>query len=181
MGGRFRHACPRANSQTKEGMAHLEDLLIEYYNWQDCVVRHNVKVGRRSRGGYEMEFDVIAYHPKEGKIVHLEPSLDADSWEKRESRFTKKFEAGRKYISLDVFPWVPKDVKIEQMAILISAGQSRRRLAGAEVLTVDEMVARIRDSVCSKGIASRAAISEQYPLLQTTQFVVNGYYGMTAR
>jgi len=57
---------------------------------------------------------------------------------------------------------------------------SHRRLAGAAVVTVDEMVARIREEVRSCGIASRAAISEQFPLLRTIQFVVNGYYGVVA-
>jgi hypothetical protein len=161
-------------------MSHLENLLIEYYGWRGCVVRHNQKVGLRERGGWEMELDVIAYDVKEKKIFHLEPSLDAFSWAKREARFTKKFEAGRKYIPLDVFPWVPPDVKIEQVAILISAGSTRRSLAGAEVVTVDEMVARIREDVRARGIASRAAISEQYPLLRMIQFVVSGYYGVVS-
>lgn len=159
-------------------MSHLENLLIEYYSWQGCVVRHNEKVGSRpGRGGWEMELDVIAYDVKKGKITHLEPSLDADSWSKREARFTKKFEAGRKHIP-KIFPWAPSDVKIEQVAILISAGATRRRLAGAEVVTIDEMISRIQEDVRAKGIASRAAISEQYPLLRTIQFIVSGYYGV---
>jgi hypothetical protein len=159
-------------------MSHLEALIIEYYDWLGCLVRQNQKVGRRERGGWEMELDVVVYDVAESRVIHLEPSLDAMSWPKREARFTKKFEAGRRYIPKDVFPWVPVDVKIQQIAILISAGPTRRQLAGAEVVTVDEMVARIRDSVCERGIAARNAIPEQYPLLRTIQFVVSGYYGV---
>jgi len=82
---------------------------------------------------------------------------------------------------VEVFPWIPSDTQIEQIAILISAGKARRMLAGAEVLTVDEMIAVIRESVRAKGVASRAAIAEQYPLLRTIQFVVSGYYGIVER
>jgi hypothetical protein len=159
-------------------MPHLETLIIEYYNWLGCLVRHNQKVGKRVSGGWEMELDVIVYNEEESRVIHLEPSLDAMSWAKREARFAKKFEAGRRYIPKDVFPRVPKDVKIQQIAILINAGPTRRQLAGAEVVTVDEMVGRIRDSVRARGIAARAAIPEQYPLLRTIQFVVSGYYGV---
>ncbi|HWN94466.1 MAG TPA: hypothetical protein VNT99_05505 [Methylomirabilota bacterium] len=159
-------------------MSHLENLIIEYYRWCGCDVRHNQKVGPRERGGWEMELDVIVHDAKNSTLLHLEPSLDAMSWAKREARFTKKFEAGRKYIPTDIFPSVPSSVKLEQIAILISAGPARQRLAGADVWTVDEMVARIRDSVRAKGIAARAAIPEQFPLLRTIQFVTSGYYGV---
>lgn len=125
-----------------------------------------------------MELDVIAYDAKESKITHLEPSLDAFVWAKREARFAKKFEAGRKYILSHVFPGIPSDVKIEQIAILTSAGVNRRVLAGAKVETVDEVVARIREDVRAKGRVGRSAISEQYPLLRTIQYIVSGYAGI---
>lgn len=159
-------------------MSHLESLIIEYYRWLGCDVRHNQKVGPRERGGYEMELDVIVYDARNSTLLHLEPSLDALSWAKREARFAKKFEAGRKYIPVDIFPAVPRSVSLKQVAILISAAPARRLLAGADVWTVDEMVARIRDAVRAKGVVARAAIPEQYPLLRTIQFVTSGYYGV---
>ena len=156
--------------------SHLENLIIEYFNWRGFIVRHNQKVGKRLLGGWEMELDVIAYDASKNKVIHLEPSLDANTWEKREQRFTKKFEAGRKYILEQLFPWIPKETEIEQIAVLIQAGPTRRKLAGAAVVTVDEIVAEIREAVKKEGIASKAAIPEQYPLLRTIQFVVSGYY-----
>lgn len=135
-------------------------------------------VGQRTLGGWEMELDVVAYDVKRSSITHLEPSLDADSWAKREARFTKKFAAGRKYIPTEVFPWVAPTTPIEQIAVLVSAGSSRRSLSGARVVTVDEIVAEIRETVRARGVASRAAVPEQYPLLRTIQFVVSGYYGI---
>jgi hypothetical protein len=56
-------------------------------------------VEKLAHGGWEMELDVVAFNPQINQILHIEPSLDANSWDKREARFTKKFEAGRKYIA----------------------------------------------------------------------------------
>jgi hypothetical protein len=77
---------------------HLEQLVAEWYEYQGYFIRRNIKVGRRSKGGYEGELDIVAFHPERQHLVHIETSLDAKSWEKREERFSKKFEAGRRYI-----------------------------------------------------------------------------------
>ncbi len=58
-------------------MSHLEDLIAEYYDWRGYLVKRNIKVGRLQHGGWEMELDVIAYHPHTNHLIHLEPSLDA--------------------------------------------------------------------------------------------------------
>lgn len=157
-------------------MSHLEELLAEYYEWQGHVVKCYAQVGKRPLGGWEMELDVVAYDPRANRVLHIEPSLDANSWDVRESRFAKKFEAGRKYIFTDLFPWLPPVTPLSQRAILVSAGSPRRTLAGAEVQTVDELVAEVRGAVAARGVVSRAAIPEHYPLLRTIQFVVCGYY-----
>lgn len=79
-------------------MNHLEQLVAEWYEFQGYFVRRNVMVDPRPRGGYECELDVVAFHPGKQHLVHLEPSLDADSWQRREERFAKKFDAGRRHI-----------------------------------------------------------------------------------
>jgi len=157
-------------------MSHLEELLTEYYEWLGHVVKCNVLVGKLEHGGYEMELDVVAYDPQTTTILHLEPSLDALPWAKREARFAKKFDAGQRFILPKLFPWLPATTRIIRRAILVSAGSDRRTLAGAEVRTVDETIGEIKHAVSCKGIASRAAISEHYPLLRTIQFVTCGYY-----
>jgi hypothetical protein len=123
-----------------------------------------------------MELDVVAYDPRTGAITHLEPSLDADTWAKREQRFRKKFDAGRKYILPALFPWLPATTEIRQKAIFPSAGGHRRTLAGAQVQTVDEVIGEIRHAVACTGVASKAAVPERYPLLRTIQLVACGYY-----
>jgi len=76
----------------------LEQLVAEWYEYQHYFVRRNVRVGRRSMGGYESELDVVAFSPEKKHLVHIEPSMDSDSWEKREKRFAAKFAAGRSHI-----------------------------------------------------------------------------------
>ena len=73
----------------------LEELVAEWYEYQEYFVRRNVLVGKRVRGGYESELDVVAFHPTKKHLVHIETSMDTQSWEQREQRFAKKFEAGR--------------------------------------------------------------------------------------
>ncbi len=160
-------------------MSHLEDLLVEYYDWQGYIVRRNIKVGRLAHGGWEGELDLVAYKPGVEEVLHLEPSLDAHPWAVRERRFTKKFEAGRKHIATEVFPWLGQDLRLRQVAILVGRG-TRTELAGGEVRTVDECLAVIKAEVAKRGIGARAAISERYPLLRTIQLVVCGYYRQQA-
>ena len=94
-------------------MSHLEDLVVEYYDWKGYFVKRNIKVGPLAHGGFEGELDVVAYNPHTHRLLHLEPSIDSDSWKQREKRFTKKFEAGRKYIFKNVFTWFKEKLTIE--------------------------------------------------------------------
>lgn len=157
-------------------MSHLEDLLCEYYEWRGYIVRRNVKVGRLKHGGWEGELDVVAYHPKTGDLLHLEPSIDADPWSKREQRFAKKFGAGRRYIFTDVFPWLDRETPLRQVAVLISGGKNHKHLAGGDVKTIDEVAREIRLAVAIEGKMASAAVPEQFPLLRTIQMFESGYY-----
>lgn len=157
-------------------MSHLEDLIAEYYDWQGYLVRRNVKVGRLSHGGWEMELDVLAYNPGTKDLIHLEPSIDAHSWKVREQRFTKKFGAARKYIFSDIFDWLPKTTPLRQVAVLISHPKGRDSLAGADLISVDELLLEIRSRIEERGLMAKSAIPEQYRLLRTIQLVTNGYY-----
>ncbi|EKO3506826.1 hypothetical protein LCL63_000001 [Vibrio fluvialis] len=157
-------------------MSHLENLIIEYYDWKGYLIKRNIKVGRLSHGGWEMELDVIAFNPHTNHLVHLEPSIDAHSWAKREERFKKKFASAKKYIFSEVFTWLDESTEIEQIAVLISHPKDRDFLAGGRIISIDELVAEIRQQVIERGIVAKAAIPEQYPLLRTLQLSHNGYY-----
>ncbi|MBI3158450.1 MAG: hypothetical protein HYZ26_02490 [Chloroflexi bacterium] len=156
-------------------MSHLEDLLYEYLDWQGYLVKRNIKVGRRAKGGWEMELDLVGHHPITGDLLHLEPSLDADSWPKRESRYRKKFDAGRKYIFTAIFAWLPPATPIRQFAIFPDHPKGRSTLAGGMLVSADEIMFEIRKKVMQEGKMINKAIPEQFLLLRTIQLSHNGY------
>ena len=156
-------------------MTHLESLISEYLEWQGFLIRRNTKVGRLGHGGWEMELDVVGFHPQSRELVHYEPSIDALSWDKREERYEKKFAAGRKYIFKDLFAWLPKDTQLQQFAVFIVHPQGRDRIAGGCILSIDELMSKIHAKVVERGPMVRNAISEQYPLLRTIQMSHVGY------
>lgn len=156
--------------------SHLETLIHEYLEWQGYLVRRNVKVGRRLKGGWDMELDLIGYNPVTRHLVHYEPSLDAHSWEKREQRFLKKFQAAQKYLFTEIFPWLPAETKLQQYAVLPNPSASRKLIGGGHVIGVDRLVAEIRTKVSACGIMAKNAIPEGFPLLRTLQLSHAGYF-----
>tara|TARA_R110001606_G_C15372631_1_gene649686 strand:+ start:2084 stop:2566 length:483 start_codon:yes stop_codon:yes gene_type:complete len=157
-------------------MSHLENIIAEYYDWKGYLVKRNIKVGKLGHGGWEMELDVMAFDPHTGHLVHIEPSIDAHSWSVREQRFAKKFTAARKYIFSEIFTWLDSSMEVEQIAVLVSHPKGRDELAGAKIISIDEIMAKIRREVMECGILSKNAIPEQYPNLRTMQLSHNGYY-----
>ena len=63
---------------------HLESLVAEWYEFRGYFVRRNVHVGQLAAGGHQAELDVVAFDPVKPELVQIEPSLDTNSWEKRE-------------------------------------------------------------------------------------------------
>lgn len=155
-------------------MNHLEKLARQYYEWKGYLVKGNVKVGRLSRGGWAGELDIVAYHPQINHLVHIEPSIDTHSWEKRKSRFEKKFKFGKKYIYKDVFPWLSKNTPLDQIAILTTS--SRKELAGGQVISIDDFMRKIKTEIKEQGIMAKNAIPEEYDLLRSIQMAINGYH-----
>lgn len=156
-------------------MSHLESLIGEYLEWQGFLIKRNIKVGRLGHGGWEMELDIVGYDPHSGALVQYEPSIDSLSWEAREARYKKKFEAGRKYVFTEIFSWLPKSTHLKQIAVFIAHPQGRDTIAGGKLISVDELMAEIRAQVIARGPMIRNAISEHYPLLRTIQMSHAGY------
>lgn len=151
-------------------MNHLEQLAAEWYEFRGYFVRRNVRVGKRPKGGYECELDVVAFHPGLQHLVHIEPSMDADNWEKRERRYAKKFEAGRKHIPA-LFSGMVVPVEIEQIALLGFGSNAKvKTLAGGRIMTAAELLVEIIEGLVPRRVAS-AAVPEQFALLRTIQFV----------
>ena len=149
----------------------LEKLVAEWYEYRGYFVRRNVMVGKRTKGGYECELDIVAFDPVKPHLVHIEPSMDAESWEKREQSFRKKFDAGLKY-GPGLFPGLDLPDEIEQIAIFAFASRvNHPTLAGRKVLLVSDLMREIMEDLSDKKIAT-AAVAEHHPILRTLQFVV---------
>ena len=148
----------------------LEQLAREWYEYCGYFVRQNVNVGKRKAGGYECELDIVAFNPKTQHLVHVEPSMDADSWANRERRYKKKFAAGRKYIP-KLFDGLDVPDDIEQIALFVFAStKNRQTLAGGKIVTLDQFLAEILVGLGDSTILG-AAVPEQLPLIRTLQFV----------
>ena len=153
-------------------MNHLEQLVAEWYEYNGYFVRRNVYVGKRAKGGYECELDVIAFHPENAHLVHVEPSMDAHTWVKREERYKKKFSAGKKYIP-QIFTGLAIPDHIEQIALLgFASNKNVKELAGGKIVTVADLYLDITNGLRGKKI-SQNAVPEQFSLLRTIQYCVD--------
>jgi len=149
---------------------YLEQLVAEWYEYQGYFIRRNVKVGKRPKGGYEGELDIVAFHPRKKHLLHIEPTHDAHSWERREQRFEKKFSAGRKYIP-ELFTGLEIPKKIEQICLLgFGSNTNHPFLAGGKVVTVAEFLSEIMTELSKSSMHSNA-MSENHPTLRTLQFI----------
>lgn len=161
--------CSGANDDYRLHIAmnHLEQLAAEWLQYNGYFVRTGVQVGPRPQGGYEGELDVVAIHPGKNHLLHIECSLDALSWDQRESRFAGKFERGRRFVR-EVFVGMELPEAIDQVALLQFAGACRTILAGARIVTgaafVEEMLRALEHTSPSSN-----AVPSTLPLLRTLQ------------
>lgn len=149
-------------------MNHLEQLVGEWYEYNGYFVRRNVMVGKRAKGGYECELDVVAFNPKSNHLVQVESSLDASSWPKRKERFAKKFKLGRRYIP-PLFSGIELPNEIEQIALFVFAANTVvREIGGGRVALASQLYEEIVTGLRAKRVA-KEAVPQQFPLLRTIQ------------
>jgi hypothetical protein len=148
----------------------LEQLVAEWYEYQGYFVRRNVWVGKRPAGGYECELDVVAFHPQKKHLVHIEPSMDANSGIVREKRYQKKFEAGRKHIPAMFAGLLDATASPEQIALLVFIGKGEgRTLGGGQVVHVSTFLKPIVAHFAGFPMI-KSQVHEQFTILRTLQF-----------
>lgn len=152
-------------------MNHLETLTAEWLEYCGYFVRKSVLAGARQNGGYEGELDVVAWHPQKEHLLHVECSLDALPWVKREKKYQAKFNCGQKYVS-GIFESV--DLPLDQVVILTFGGKqpnaAYRKLGGGRMITTAELIIEIITGLTGTSPLSKA-VPEQYPNLRTIQLV----------
>lgn len=154
-------------------MNHLEALTAEWLNYNHYFVRSGVKVGKRARGGWDGELDVVAFHPSRQHFLHVECSIDPHNWEQRETRFRKKFDTGLKH-ARDLFSGMELPTKLDQVIIhdFASAPDKHRNLGGGRLLTSEELMVEIMDGLPPNLWTN--AVPEQFSLLRTLQIAKMG-------
>lgn len=157
-------------------MNFLEQLIAEWYAFNGYFVRTNVKFGKREKGGYKGEMDVVAYHPSTKVLTHVEASTDANTWEERKTAIDRKFGDAAHFTELFDF-----DIKgIKRIAIFgFSKPKNPVKFKDdIELLTIPQFVESITEEL-SKRSPQSAVVPENYPLLRAIQLAA--YYGISRR
>jgi predicted Rdx family selenoprotein len=150
---------------------HLEQLTAEWLEHCGYFVRQSVLVGTRMKGGFEGELDIVALNPTTRHLLHVECSLDAHTWERREARFEAKFERGQKYVP-KLFAGFDIPPELDQVALLQFGGGSRTTLGGARLIWVADFVAEVITALRERH-PSKAAVPSTLPLLRTLQLAAH--------
>ena len=148
----------------------LEELVAEWLEYKGYIVKRNERVGRRLAGGHEGELDVVAFNPKTKHLIHVETSTDADSWENREKRFSKKFATGANYIkSLFDGLSVPEDID-KKAVFAFGSDANHKTVGGGEVVLVEDYIIDILRELKVTSFLTRA-VPEKYPILRVLQMI----------
>lgn len=150
---------------------HLEQLTAEWLEYHGYFVRRSVLVGPRDKGGYEGELDIVALNPVSRHLMHIECSLDALSWDKREVRFAAKFERGCRFVP-SLFNGLDIPDELDQVCILLMAGTERRSIGGGRIVRVADLITQIMQHV-GRYRPEKSAVPSEYPLLRTLQLAAN--------
>lgn len=150
-------------------MNHLETLTAEWLDYNGYFVRTSVKVGKRAKGGWDGELDVVGFHPARQHFLHVECSVDANTWEDREKTFERKFAKGRKH-ARELFSGMALPTALDQVVVhgYASAADQHRELGGGRLVTSQELTAEIITGIPATTWTN--AVPEKYPLLRTLQF-----------
>ncbi|MCK4324567.1 MAG: hypothetical protein KAW89_08565 [Armatimonadetes bacterium] len=158
-------------------MNFLEQLAAEWYEYNDYFVLTNRTYGKRGKGGFEGEVDVLAFRLKEKErdFLHIETSTDASSYAVRKEKFRDQFAKAARYYRT----WLPcKPSEVRKIAIV---GWAKEPTVdknyfgnGIEMQTIPQFIAQIAEELADKR-PTEAAVPEGFPLVCAIQFAV--HYG----
>jgi hypothetical protein len=158
-------------------MNFLEQLAAEWYEYTGKFVMTNLRTRKRPRGGWDVELDVLAFNPKNGELIHLEASGDANSWTERKRRFQKKkFILTKAEYGKIVGVPVQSIRKIALVGWTKSTNTNLNWGSGIEVKLIPDFVREIISDLRKinriKTNLIREAVPEGFPLLRAIQITL---------
>ena len=152
-------------------MNFLESLVSEWYEYSGYFVRSNARTRKRQGGGWDVELDVLAYSPSDQRLIHIETSSDANSWQERKDRFLKKkFILSRQEYEELIGSGV---TSIEKIAI-VGWGSTKSDLNWGEdirVLLIPDLLREITTKF-KETSPLKQAVPESFPLLRAMQMAL---------
>ena len=160
-------------------MNHLETLTAEWLAYNGYFTRSTIKVGKRAKGGWEGELDVVGFHPARQHFIHVECSADAWTWPKREEIFQRKFYIGRKHAA-ELFSGMELPTALDQVVVhgYAGAADKYRDLGGGRLMTSQELAAEIMNGIPAN--SWKSAVPENFPLMRTLQLSIMAGAKVTA-
>lgn len=154
-------------------MNFLEQLTFERYSFQGYFVKHNLRYAKLNQGGWKHELDIFAYHPANKKIVHVETSTDAKSWEDRKAYFVlQKFN-----LTMDDYRALSGNKQLETVDKIVIAGSGKSTscsLDWGKDITVILIPSYLK--AISKHLKEidplKEAVSENFVILRGIQFAL---------
>jgi hypothetical protein len=150
----------------------LEQLVAEWYEYEGYFVRSNVRTRKRTKGGFDVELDVLAYDLPNNILLHVETSGDADSWAERKRRFvTKKFILARKEYEAIIGCKVNKIRKVAIVGYAHSTKVNLRWGQDIEVVLIPDLMKQIAKKLRAQH-PTHEAVPEGFPILRAIQTVL---------
>lgn len=149
----------------------MESLVAEWYEFSGYFVRSNPRARKREKGGWDIELDVLAYSPSDERLIHIETSSDANSWQERKDRFLeKKFILSREeYESL-----IGSSIKAIEKIAIVGWGSTKSDLnwgKDIKVVLIPQLIEEITTKLRETSFFKKA-VPESYPLLRAMQMAL---------
>lgn len=158
-------------------MNFLEQLVSEWYTYQGCFTRTNMRFGKMAKGGYKGEIDVIAFHPKTRVLTHVEVSTDAISWAQRKIVMNRKFKDANEHFK-ELFNFEVKEIK---RLVVLEFTLPKKPIDfgnGIELITIPQLIQDITADLVKRD-PLKDMVPEEQPLLRALQFGAN--YGVSEK
>jgi hypothetical protein len=154
-------------------MNFLESLVAEWYEYSGYFVRSNPRTRKRQKGGWDVELDVLAYSPSDQRLIHIEASSDASSWQERKERFlNKKFILSRE--EYETLIGIGSTINAIEKVAIVGWSSTKSDLNWGDDIRVklipqflQEIITKLRETSPLK-----QAVPESFPLLRAMQMAL---------